>query len=97
MAKWMYTLDIVAEWEASNDDESLVYKTADAIARKLKAFSIEGDSALDDIIEEFEILALDPDSDYDSFNYAMQNLYDWADTPLDSEWNGKKNCWIETF
>jgi len=97
MAQWIRTLDISKEWAESNEDESLIYKTADAIAKKLKAFKVEGDSFLDEIISDFELLAADEDSDYESFNYIMNNLYDWADTKLDDQWNGKKNCWIKTY
>jgi len=96
MSQWVRTLNIITEWKASNDDESLVYKTADSIAKKLKAFKISDDAFLEDIIEDFELLASDVNCTYDSFNYSMQNLYNWADTSLDNEWNGKKNCWIRT-
>lgn len=97
MSKWVRKLNIVSEWKVSNENEALVYKTADSIAKKLKAFNVQGDGVLDELIEDFELLAEDEEANYDSFNYYMEKLYSWADTPLDNEWNGKKNCWIETF
>jgi len=95
MSKWMHTLNIATEWKASNDDESLVYKTAEAIVRKLKAFHIQDDSALEAVIENFDDIASNPESGYDEFNYCMTGLYDWADIKLDNNWNGRANCWIE--
>ena len=97
MPQWVRTLDIKDSWEKSNDEEIPVYELAKEIASKLKEFHIEDDYELQEIIEDFEGLSEDKNLTFDEFNYSMNNLYDWADTPLDSEWNGKKNCWIKTF
>ncbi len=97
MSQWMHTLDIEKEWDASNKDESLVYKTAEAIMLGLKKFNIKDDEILDELIEQFEYLSEDPSTNYEEFNCYMNDLYDWADTSLDNVFGGRKNCWIKTF
>lgn len=49
-----------------------------------------------DIIPMFEELVDTENDDADDFDYALENLYDWADTSLDNEWGGKKMCWVST-
>lgn len=36
------------------------------------------------------------DDDVEVFDSAMYDLYEWADTALDENWNGKKMCWVKT-
>ena len=52
---------------------------------------------LDEIIDEFEWVAKDEAADDDEFDNVMDQLYDWADTTLDSKWPPSKLCWIATF
>lgn len=50
------------------------------------------------IIPAFEEVAEDETAtSYDEFNYALSDLYDWGDTPLDNRFGGKKMCWVDTF
>ena len=97
MANWVRTLDIAYAWKQAKNEEITLTTLADIIAGKLKEFHLEGDFELQGIIDDFEILASDPEVDFASFNEVMDDLYNWADTPLDNEWNGKKNCWISTL
>jgi len=95
MSKWMHTINIAQEWKASNEDGSLVYNTADAIATRLERLNIKGDNELDSIIFEFKVLAQDKNTTYEDFNYIMEELYDWADKSIDGTCTGAKNCWID--
>lgn len=96
MSNWVRVLNIKEEWKKANDFEISVQELSKVIYTRLENFSLKNDFTLQDIIEDFKRLAEDELSDFDEFNFVMQYLYDWADTPLDREWNGKKNCWIET-
>jgi len=95
MAQWVHHLRIKDAWKQTQDGSMSIQELAKQIVTQLKAFNIQNDSKLDQIIEDFEFL--DEDADNDDFDYIMQNLYDWADIPLDNQWNGRKNCWIETL
>jgi hypothetical protein len=95
MAQWVRKLRIKEEWEQAKDGSLSVKRLADIIVRKLNRFNLSDDLELQGIIDDMEML--NDDAATEDFDYIMQNLYDWADTPLDNEWNGKKNCWIEIF
>lgn len=95
MANWTRKLNLKDVWESA--DLALISRTA---AQRLKNMRPLEDSDLDeerqDFAEEFESLSEDPDTTVSDFDDTMRRLYDWADTPLDSKWNGKKVCWVET-
>lgn len=97
MANWQRKLSIKDVW----DCDLPIQKVAEAIAKRLKKLRPFGDDFLDeerlDLVDEFESLSTYENLTDDQFNDAMDSLYDWADTPLDEEWNGKKACWVETF
>jgi len=57
-----------------------------------------GEELENEILPLFEEIAENcGDDDIEDFNYAMEQLYDWADIKLDNEWNGKRVCWVDTF
>lgn len=95
MANWQRTLKL----EHISRDADLAAKAngiADAL-EKLKPFGAkfeEIDEERDEIVQEFRDAARDPELDEDMFDEVMERLYDWADTRLDAQWNGKKVCWI---
>jgi hypothetical protein len=95
MAQWVHNLRIKKEWEAAKNDEITIKDLATSIAKKLKKFRLDEDYELQDIIDQFEFFPLDMGKD--DFDYIMEELYDWADRPLDNTFGGKKNCWIEVF
>ena len=97
MAQWVRRLNIKDAWKQAQEDEITSIDLAKVIVEKLKRFNLEDDWELQDIITEFESFIEDNEDDDSWFNSIFNSLYDWADTPLDNEWNGKKNCWIETF
>lgn len=96
MAQWQRRLDIKDVW--SNRD---IHKIADALHAGLRQMSPLGDERLDyereDLAEQFADIAANPKAKTADFDYCMDALYDWADTPLDGAWNGKKVCWVATF
>ena len=51
----------------------------------------------EELATEFSLLSEDPTSNADDFDEIMAELYDWADTPLDGKWNGRKLCWVDTL
>ena len=103
MARWQRTLKLQPEWDKAAEDEITVNQLAGVIARRLKDLRPFGgdlaylDEARDEIVDEFDWLAKDADAGTDDFDNIMESLYDWADTRLDDDWNGKKVCWVDRF
>lgn len=101
MSNWQRTLDIKNSWELVKEYEMSQAELAKEIAEKLKLLKPFKNQDIDwekeEIIEEFENLADDEDENQEWFNYAMNKLYDWADTSLDGKFGGKKVCWVKTF
>ncbi len=99
MANWQRTLRLNPEWEQAQEHEITISALAAVVAKRLKAIrSIDEqlDDERDEIVEEFEAMAADDEATANDFDDAMSRLYDWGNTPLDGEWNGKKACWIDT-
>jgi len=55
------------------------------------------DDLENDILHLFEELVETENEDVNDFDYAMEQLYDWADVALDNDWAGKRMCWVNTF
>jgi hypothetical protein len=100
MANWQRTLNLVDIWENSEDN---IPETARIIAERLRALKPfptefeELNEQREELACDFLDLYKDPTADTDEFNDIMRRLYDWADTAMDSNWNGKKACWVKTF
>lgn len=96
MANWQRTLPLKDIWPTRDP-----HQIAAAIADRLPKLRPLGDAHLDQtrdhLAEEFKSIAGDPSADAEDFDGAMAQLYDWADTKLDANWNGKKVCWVQTF
>ena len=78
-------------------------KLAGIVAERLKSLNLpaflDGSGTeidRDNLVAAFAWLAKDPASDANDFDAVMAELYDWADTPLDGHWNGRKLCWVKT-
>ena len=113
MAKWQFTLelgDFYHLYGVDGDGEITLFELSQKVAnkitelipqlRKLHLTMICNDMADDlenDILPLFEEIAEIEDEDVENFDYAMEQLYDWADTALDDNWGGKKMCWVNTF
>ena len=96
MADWQRTLPLKDVGQTRNH-----HRIAAVIAERLPKLRPLGDVHLDqerdDIAEEFASIAADPSADVEDFDAVMHQLYNWADTKLDGDWNGKKVCWVQTF
>ena len=94
MAQWRRKLKLKDVWNGIGDGKMTPQKLASVVANRLKKLKDFGDEDIDfekqDIVDEFEGLSEDPEADFDDFDNVMYSLYNWADTPLDNEWPGKK-------
>ena len=63
----------------------------------VESISDMADDLKNNILPLFEELVEFESDDVNGFDYAMAELYDWADTPLDNDWAGKRMCWVNTF
>lgn len=99
MAKWQRKIYLQPHWHQASEHEISIQELAGVVAKKLRGivpFKVEDiESKRLDLVAEFEWLAKSPDSDREDFDFWMEELYDWGDTRLDNEWNGKKVCWID--
>lgn len=101
MSDWQRKLDFSAYTEKYDEGEISIQEFAKIVSEKLKSLrdfnDFDIDCAKEDLIFEFEDIAEDEYEEYgeDEFNYALNRLYDWGDTPLDNKFGGKKVCWIQ--
>ncbi len=101
MAQWQRIIDVSSSFALYKQGEGTVQEIAKEVVLKLKSLKEFGNEYIDqqkqDVIESFEFIAEDEESDEDEFNYAFEALYDWGDISLDGVFGGKKVCWIKTF
>ena len=100
MANWQRRLKIKKEFEQYNDNEITLSQFAKAVSDKLLALEpLPGVIDLERLrlAEEFKAFSEETDPEEGDFDELAEQLYDWADTPLDDHWNGKKVCWVETI
>lgn len=90
MSNWKYKIDVVDLWEKYPEEisfeefkEELMPILSEAATDLSYIFQDEETMKLEDIIREIE-----DSEDEDEFDYAWQNLYDWAD---------ENRVWIATF
>ena len=101
MSDWQRKVDFSAYTEKYNEGELSIQEFAKIVAEKLKTLRKFEDeyinNQLKEIIWSFENLAdneeyMDEES---TFNYLLEDLYNWGDTPSDDKFGGKKVCWIQ--
>ena len=102
MAKWQKSLKIADEWKAAQEKTISTQELATRISVKLGAMvPIKDDEDLEEqrleLVANFKSFGEDPEGSVDEFDSIMSELYDWADTPLDDQFGGKKLCWVATF
>lgn len=101
MANWQRKVKLNPEWGRAKDGEVTINELAGVIAARLKALVPFGDDDLDnerdEIVEELESLAADQSAAISDIDDIMDRLFDWGDSSLDDNWNGKKACWIDTI
>ena len=101
MSDWQRKLDFRTYTEKYDEGELSIQEFAKIVAEKLKSLrkfnDYDVDSKLEEIIWSFEDLAEDEEGldDESNFNYLLNALYDWGDTPLDDKFGGKKVCWVQ--
>jgi len=102
MAQWQLTFDFSGFWKKYPDELS----TKEVCEKVVSVLNFEKNNVhklfpdyeydLDDIISKFDDLSKEDNPDIDDFDHILEELYDWADEPLDNKWNGKKLAWIKT-
>ncbi|TPM59012.1 hypothetical protein FJ959_09065 [Mesorhizobium sp. B2-2-4] len=107
MANWQRTLKLQPEWRMAQEGEITHQALAGVIAARLAALQPFGegvgrtmmdfDDERQDIADGFEALSEDDSATREHFDWMMSDLYDWADQSMDSKWNGKKVCWVDTI
>lgn len=100
MANWLHKLDIKEEWEDCADDKISFRVLAGVIADKLSKIDFKNEDfnfERDDIVFNFRDLAKDDKARVGEFDSLMDELYDFADTELDDNFNGDKLLWVGTF
>jgi len=101
MAQWTKKLTLTPEWGKALDGEISAQNLAKIVSERIIAMgeydSEEVEESRLELSESFKSFSEDPDTTIDDLDDLMSDLYNWADTPLDSLWNGKKVAWVETF
>jgi hypothetical protein len=103
MAQWQRHLRLQPEWSKAQEDEISVQELAGVIAERLLALQpftgrdewVESERI--DLADEFAAISREASIDEEEFDGWMSQLYNWGDTALDSHWNGRKVCWIDTM
>lgn len=72
-------------------------RTVSADALLASTLEDMADELENDALPMFEELVETENEDTEDFDLALEVLYDWADSPLDNNFGGKKMCWINTF
>jgi len=102
MADWQLHIDFSEFWNKYPDEltsKEICEKTVLVLKSERKDVLekfLEFLDEFDEIIDQFEMLSSEDDVDIDEFDSILDDLYDWADTELDDNWNGKKLAWIKT-
>lgn len=106
MADWQFKLEFKDFW---HDDELALVDRSKTVVERIKALLPEirkredeiyqdlADELENEVLPMFEELVEVECEDTEEFDTALYYLYEWADTPLDDRWGGKKMCWVNTF
>jgi hypothetical protein len=96
MANWVHRINLKQAWAKADEDENF-RALSKVVIDKLKMIDFGPDYNYDrdEIINEFQYLIDDEESNINDFNSLWNTFYDFADTPLDNKWNGKKLLWVE--
>lgn len=99
MSKWVNRLDLKDLWKTREEGNLTIQELGKAVAdriRKSKFYKLKiHEEALREIVLDFEGCS----EDVEKFDGILEQLYDWADTPLTTPLGQmqRKMCWIETF
>lgn len=104
MANWQFTLDIQNAWNKAKEDKISSIDLAKEIIIQLKRLRplIEARYSgkmpvvlLDSLILQFNKFVAKDEDDNNSFDTIFNDLYNWADMELDTNWPPKKLCWVK--
>lgn len=98
MSHWIHKLDIHDAWVKSEGDGDFK-ALSKVIIEKLAAidFGPHYNEERDGVIEAFQDLIDDSSATMGEFDSMMDELYDFGDIKLDSNFGGKKLMWVNTF
>ena len=94
MVNWQRKVDFSTYTEKHEEGELSIQEFAKIVAEKLKTLrKFENEyinNQLKEIICSFENLADDEEcmGEESTFNYLLEDLYNWGDTPLDDKFGG---------
>lgn len=106
MADWQRKLRLQPEWGMAQEGEIEISELAAVLAKRLRALepfhgvnmtTMDLDDERQDLADEFEALAADPDAGTAEVDSVMERLYNWGDTSLGGNWPGRKACWVDTM
>jgi hypothetical protein len=107
MSQWQMKLEIKDVMQKLRSDEFTLQSGAKEIINRLEVLRpvVENKfadylSEFENVIDDFKVFAEDEsmNEENESFDYALDNLYDWGDIKLDGDYiGGKAMCWINNF
>jgi hypothetical protein len=100
VAQWQSKLDLLDIWNAVDEGKMTIQQLAKEISVRLRKLEPTQDEEIlyerDDIADYFASFAEDSTATIGEFDHIMEQLYDWADTPLPCVKHNKKVCWVAT-
>lgn len=100
MAKWQQTLDLTSVFRKYDDGDMTIQQAAESTAGMMLSMPALCIKPIEEkrlqIADEFMFLSKDEHAEVSDFDEIMHRLYDWADTSLDGDWDGRKVCWVRT-
>lgn len=96
MAQWQRKLDISDVMEEVRAAKIDIKTAAALISTRLATLAPFNDEELDRESSDLAMRFLDCEEDSEEFDSLLYELYEWADTPLDNRFNGRKVCWVES-
>ena len=78
MVEWRHVIDVKQYLKDGTEASAAAAGVLKEIAKLQRKEEFKDDSELDQIREEFQSLADDPETTDESFNDVLDRLYDWA-------------------
>ena len=96
MTDWQRKIQLGDVWE-SGDVQLIAKTTADRLETLQPLTFPVLEKRKKVLIKRLRRLENSPAATPKDFDVVWEQLYDWADAPLDERWNGKKVCWIDLW
>jgi len=107
MSQWQMKLEIKDVMQKLRSNEFTLQSGAKEIINRLEVLRpvVENKfadylSEFENVIDDFKVFAEDEsmNEENESFDYALDNLYDWGDIKLDGDYiGGRAMCWINNL